>query len=575
MKKLFPYLRPYAALIIFGLIMKFAGAVAELLLPKLLTRILEDVIPSMNPEEGFGPIFFWGGVMLFCSLCALGGNIVANRISTYSSAQVTRKIRHDLFEKTTYLSAEKVDRYTVSSLVSRLTSDTYQINELIGRIQRMGVRAPILVLGGILLTLTIDRALTLVMVAVLPFIVLTVWLVTRYSVPIYMDEQSTLDSMVRVVQENATGIRVIKALSKTKYEQERFYRVNDELAGKEQKAGTLMGLTNPVTTLLLNLGLCAVVLVGAWRTADGLSSGARILAFMTYFTMILNAMIGITKIFVQLSRGFASADRIASVLNEKRDLPVTAMDAADTPYHIWFDHVSFSYNKREQNIEDVSFGVKRGETLGIIGATGSGKSTLLSLLVRFYDVDQGHVYIDGTDVRSMPPSDLRSKFGIVFQNDFVATDTIRGNIDFYRGLPDEEIERAAADAQALEFIHSDEHGFDREVTARGTNISGGQRQRLLIARALAARPEILVLDDSSSALDYRTDMLLRRALQQRCDDTTTVIVAQRVSAVRHADLILYMDDGRVAAAGTHEQLMKQCPAYAHIAEMQMGGADRA
>ena len=323
--------------------------------------------------------------------------------------------------------------------------------------------------------------------------------------------------------------------------------------------------------MILNLGFCVVLVVGAYRVSAGKTEPGSILAFLTYFTIILNAMMSVTRIFVRWSRGLASAQRISAVLTAEEDMPILPIPACEEDAHIVFDGVSFSYNGVETNLDDLSFSLGRGETLGIIGATGSGKSTLISLLVRFYDPDQGAIRIGGRDVRSIPTDELRRKFGVVFQNDFIVGTNIKENVDFYRDLSDDKLESAAKDAQAAEFIEAAEKTWEREVTSRGTNLSGGQKQRLLVARALAADPEILILDDSSSALDYKTDMQMRRAIREHHGKTTTVIVAQRVSAIRHANLILVLDDGVVVGRGTHETLMRDSEIYRSIAEVQMGG----
>lgn len=579
MKKLFKYILPYRMMISFTLILKLVAAIAELFLPKIMAFIIDELVPAEraaieaggSASAGVRHIVLYGLVMLAFALLALVGNIVANCLATRSAAEITQRIRADLFRKTTALSARQVDRMTVSSLISRLTSDSYYVNEVLAMTQRMGIRAPVLLVGGLLLTLTLDPVLTLVLAAVLPLIVLVVTLVTKRSIPIYKDEQETLDEMVRVVQENAAGVRVIKALSKAEHEKERFCRVSGELSKRESRAGRLMSLTNPLTSLILNLGFCVVLVVGAYRVASGDAKSGMILAFLTYFTIILNAMLGITRIFVRWSRGIASAGRIGEVLAQEEDMPVIPSEPVKTDDHITFENVSFSYNRIETNLDSLSFSLGRGQTLGIIGATGSGKSTLISLLVRFYDTDSGTIRIDGRDIRSIPVAELRSKLGVVFQNDFLVGTDIRENIDFYRGRSDREIEEAAAAAQASEFIEASEEGYARPVTSRGTNLSGGQKQRLLVARALAGDPEILILDDSSSALDYKTDMLMRRAIRERNRDTTTIIVAQRVSAIRHADLILVLDDGRVIGRGTHDELMRDCEIYRSIGKMQMGG----
>lgn len=567
MRALIKYIRPFFAYISVTLTIKFIASIMELLIPSVLATIIDDVVPTGDK----GKIFLWGGVMALCALTALLGNIIANRMAAKSAGSITQRIRHDLFSKITYLSARQLDGFTVPSAISRLTTDTYNLNQLFARMQRIGVRGPILLIGGIIITLMMDIGLTLILMATLPVIALLVYLVTKKSVPLYTGQQGILDRMVRVVQENITGARVIKALSKTTYERKRYDKVNNELADMEQYVGNIMAVTNPGSTLILNLGLTLVVLVGAFRMNAGLTTSGVIIAFLNYFTIILNAMLGITRIFVMWSKGEASAKRVAEVLQTPEDLTVLPGERENTENCIVFERVSFSYEKIRNNLTDISFALKRGETLGIIGATGSGKSTIINLLMRFYDADSGRILIDGSDIRTIPTEILRQKFGVVFQNDFLFADTIEENIRYFRDIPEKEIKQAAETAQAEEFIHT-VGGMEYAVSARGNNLSGGQKQRLLIARALAAHPEILILDDSSSALDYRTDAVLRRELARHHAETTSIIVAQRISSIKGADHILILDGGEMIGYGTHAQLMKTCPVYQEIAESQMGTA---
>ena len=569
MGRLKRYLQPYWGYMFATMFIKLLGAVMELLIPNLMETILDEKVPAGELNS----IFIYGGLMLLCAFVCLACNVIANRMSAVSSGRITLAIRHDLFEKLEHLSARQMDELTIPSAESRLTSDTYNINQLLARLQRMGIRAPILLLGGVTMMLMMDATLALVLIALLPVIALVTWLVTKTSLPLYTRQQTVLDRVVRTVQENITGIRVIKALSKTEYEKQRFHGVNSELTAVDQKAGTVSAITNPTASLTLNLGLTLVVLIGAWRVNNGQMKPGVIVAFLQFFTMILNAMLGVTRIFVMWSKGEASAKRVAQVLDTPADMVVTAgEDAKENGAHIEFRDVSFSYTGIGLNVENLSFRLEKGQTLGILGPTGSGKSTILNLLMRLYDPDSGQILIDGQDIRTIPDTVLRGKFGAVFQNDFIMEGTIADNIRFFRPISDEDLAAAAAHAQA-DFIAEKEGGMEFEVQVRGNNLSGGQKQRLLIARALAGKPEILVLDDASSALDYRTDANLRRALRENYRHTTTVLVAQRISSLRHADLILVLRDGSVIGAGTHEQLMDCCEEYAMIAQTQMGDGE--
>ena len=571
MLRLKKYILPYLGFISFTMLVKLLGAVLELLIPSLMEIMLDEKVPAGNQTA----IWYYGGLMLLCAAGCLFCNVWANRMSAKSSGQITRAIRHDLFEKLQNLSARQMDELTIPSAESRLTSDTYNVNQLLARLQRLGIRAPILLIGGVAMMLTMDAVLALVLIGLLPVIALVVWFVTKRSVPLYTRQQSVLDRVVRTVQENITGIRVIKALSKTEYEKNRFHDVNEELTAVDMKAGFITAITNPVSSLTLNLGLTLVVVIGAYRVDSGAIRSGVIVAFLQYFTMILNAMLGITRIFVMWSKGEASAKRVASVLELPKDLtPLPPAHPEQNAPHIEFRNVNFSYTGIGQNISELSFTLEHGQTLGILGPTGSGKSTILNLLLRMYDPASGTVLIDGQDIRTIDQDVLKAKFGIVFQNDFITEGTIADNIRFLRNVSDDALTRAAADAQA-DFIRDKEGQMDAEVMVRGNNLSGGQKQRLLIARALVANPEILILDDASSALDYQTDASLRRALRQNYRNTTTVLVAQRISSLRHADLILVLQDGCIIGSGDHDTLMATCDEYRYLAQIQMGDGKEA
>lgn len=568
MKKIILYLRPNVLRMVLGVIIKFIGTIMDLFLPWILSYLIDEIVP----RENIGEILFYGFLMVVCSVTAWLGNVIANRMASRVARNTTQSIRHDLFSKISYLSCRQTDEFTIASLESRLTSDTYNIHQMIGMMQRLGIRAPILLLGGITMTLFMEPVLTLVLLATLPFVALVMFYISSKGIPLYTKLQKSVDKMVRVVRENASGIRVIKALSKTEYEKNRFYEVNRELVKNDTKASVTMAASNPLMNLFLNAGLTLVVVVGAFRVYGGAAQAGTILAFLTYFTIILNAMLSINRMFVMFSKGSASAKRISEVLDAPEDLTIGDRDHVDNGYHITFENVSFTYNSGAMDVvSNISFALKKGETLGIIGATGSGKSTIINLLIRFYDPDSGTIRIDGDDIRGIPMAELRAKFGIVFQNDVLFSDTIEENISFGRGVDKMSIKRAVDSAQAGSFINDLENGLDYRLTIRGSNLSGGQKQRVLISRALAAKPEILILDDSSSALDYQTDAKMREALSKYFRGATTIVVAQRVSSIKHADHIMALDGGEIIGYGTHEELMKNCAEYAQISDSQMGG----
>ncbi len=569
MKWVLSYLKPLSSRITAGITIKIIGTVAELIIPFLLSHILENVIE----KNDIGKILFFGALMALCAVIACLGNIIANRMAAKTTMKFSTCMRRDLFSKTLHLSAKSTDAFTVPSLESRITTDTYNVQNFIGMMQRMGIRAPILLLGGTIITLVMDRRLALVMIATLPLIFIVVYSISRLGVPLYSKVQQSVDGMVRVVREDAQGIRVIKALSKVNYENARYDNANRTLKSDETKAGTIMGVVNPVMTLLMNSGIVAVIAVSAYLVSKGLSSSATVIAFMQYFTLISMAMMSLSRMFVMYTKCAASANRISQVMEEKKELNViNDTKMGDSSFHISFDNVSFSYLGKRNNLKDISFSLKRGERLGIIGATGSGKSTILRLLMRFYDANNGTVRINGKDIRSYSREELTAMFGVVFQNDFIYADTIEENIRFGRDIKSEDITEAAKIAQAHDFITSFSEGYSHLVSAGGTNLSGGQRQRLLISRAIAGKPEILILDDSSSALDYKTDANLRQALASSLPDSTVITVAQRVSSVKDCDLILVIEKGTIIGCGKHEDLMEQCLEYKEISDSQMGGA---
>ncbi len=575
MKKIISfYLKPYYKRMGIGFAVKFTGSIMDLCIPWVLAYVIDNVIPMKSLQK----IYLWGGVMIFCSFVAVAFNIIANRMASKVASEATQIIRHDLFAKTMYLSARQTDAFTKPSLISRLTTDTYNVNQMIGRIQRLGVRAPILLIGGIIFTMALDPVLASILLLVMPVLALVMAAVSRKGMPLYRKLQETADKLVCLVREDIAGIRVIKALSKMDYEKDKFDRVNTMVVTCERNAEQTMAVLNPAMNILLNLGLVGVILAGAYRVNAGTSEVGKILAFMTYFTIILNAMMSISRMFVIINKAVASGARIEQVLDCEEDMVRIFGDESGVKAgkgqcgEIVFDHVTFSYNKNEPNLNDISFCVNKGEMLGVIGATGSGKTTLAALLMRLMDVDQGRILIHGQDIRSIEKKELQKKFGVVFQNDIIFEDSIFENVRMGRELSREDVRKALGYAQADEFTREKERNEGAMLDIKGANLSGGQKQRILIARALAAKPDILILDDSSSALDYRTDAKLRKQLKEHFRNTTTIMIAQRISSVMHADHILVLEDGEMIGYGTHEELIEQCQVYKEISRSQTGEA---
>lgn len=568
MKRIFSYLSPYKARIALGLFFKIAGTVAELVLPLIMSYMIDDVVPTGDILA----LSLWGGGMLLAAVVAFLGNVKANRMASRVARDTTERLRADLFCKTLSLSARQADEVTIPSLVSRLSSDTYNVHNMIGMMQRLGVRVPIMLFGGLAFAFALEPVLTCILVAVLPVMLFIVLFIARKGIRLYARLQGSVDTMVRKVRGDYGGIRVIKALSREDYEREAFRGIAGEVAQSETRANLVTGVSNPAVSLLLNLGMVAVVLVGAFRVEAGAMPAGKIVAFVSYFTLILNAAMTVSRLFVTLAKGTASSRRICGVLNAPAEpLLLPACAPREDGAFIRFENVTFSYGGAPA-LKDISFTLQRGEKLGVIGATGSGKSTLVQLLLRFYDAQEGAVYVGGQDVRTLPLPELRARFGAVFQSDFIMEGTAEENVSFCRGIPREDVERALHLAQA-EFVFDRPEGIGYPLAAHGANLSGGQKQRILVARALAASPEILVLDDSSSALDYRTDAEMRAAIRENFPQTTAIYIAQRVSSVRGCDKILVLENGRAAGLGTHAQLMESCPVYREICASQGGDLD--
>jgi len=615
MKFILSYIKKFKWFIAFGVFLKLLGAFGELMLPYVLEHLIDDVVPT----ENMAAVILWGVGMMALAFLVRQLNVWANHRAAKVARDGTYEIRRDLFWKTLQLSGNQVDEFALPSLISRMTSDSYNVQNFIQSVQAMGVRAPILLFGGIVVTMTMDPGLASILCIMAPILIVIVVCISFKGIPLYERVQRRMDSIVRIMRENITGIRVVKALSKEPFEKDRFERANGRMLKADMQAGTVMAMPGPIMTLFLNVGLTLVVVFGARRVNAGLIEPGVILAFLTYFNMIMMGVMGLNRIFMMMSKANASAKRIQAVVDAPDELQPIALEEAArfdlTKYseqdHIVFEHVDFSYDAgigvtddeekeeagaakaentgkavkagsfpdtsehflgqdREKCLSDIHFTIKRGESLGIIGATGSGKTTIINLLMRFYEAGAGYIFVNGRDVRTYDKETLHQMFGVVFQNDVIFADSLRNNISFGRVVTQEQIRAAAADAKAAEFIESYEDGYDHEAVIHGANLSGGQKQRTLIARALVANPEILILDDSSSALDYKTDAALRKAIREHHSEATTIIIAQRISSIMSLDKIIVLDEGKMIGYGTHEELMSSCSMYQNIYQVQMG-----
>ncbi|MDP4132945.1 MAG: ABC transporter ATP-binding protein [Bacillota bacterium] len=574
------YIKGYTKRIINGVSIKLAGTIAELLIPYILEYMIDGIVPKASKSGTYLPILAWGAVMIVLAITVRYCNITANRMAASVARDSIRAVRHDLFDKTNSLSGARFDAFTLPSLISRMTSDTYNVQSFIGMIQRIGIRAPIMLFGGVLLTAMMDPVLSIILICMIPFLGIFIFTITRKGVPLYKKVQEKVDRMVCIMREDITGIRVVKALSKTEHEIKRFHSINNELTVQDIKAGATMVAPGPIMNLCLNIGLTLVVIVGAYRVNSGTMQRGVILAFLTYFNMILMAVMGLNKVFMAYSKASASAERIEKVMADPEDMPVYKDDKSGVgvPF-ITFENVSFSYPEEDENsggftrekcLDNINFTLNKGESLGIMGSTGCGKTTIINLLMRFYDADEGRVYVDGKDVRCYDRETLRKKFGVVFQSDTVFADTLYENINFGRSIEPGRVKEAAKDAMVADFIENLDEQYKYKAAIKGANLSGGQKQRVLIARALAAKPDILVFDDSSSALDYKTDANLRKAINENYEGTTLITVAQRISSVMNMDKIIVLEDGRMIGYGSHEELKNSCDVYREIYDSQMG-----
>ncbi len=569
MKLILSYMKPYRGKITLTVVLKFIGVILELLIPYLL----EYMIDEAAPKKDIVLVITLGVGMIVFAIIVRELNVVANRIATRTARNGIHTLREDLFRKTVYLSGAEFDRISLPSLISRMTSDSYNVQSFIGMVQRLGVRAPIMLIGGLIVAAAMEMRLALVLLCIIPVLAFITIYVSYRGVRTFRYVQEKLDTVVRILRENITGMRIIRALSKSEYEKARFDAANDELTHTDIRAGMLMALPHPVMNLFLNIGLTIIIIIGAHRVNAGYMKPGVILAFLTYFNMILMAVMGLNRIFMQYSKAGASADRIAFVLAAAEYGRETEPDAVfdDEAPVIEFENVSFHYgDNSDDSIKNISFKINKGETLGIIGSTGCGKTTVINLLLAFYDTYKGTIKLNGCDIRQLSLHDIRSRFGIVFQNDAVFNDTVYENINFGRNISLEDVKNAAETANLASFIDSLPDGYEHMIAIKGMNLSGGQRQRLLIARALAGNPDIIILDDSSSALDYKTDAAIRNNIEENYSACAMITVAQRISSIKGMSHIIVMDEGSIVSQGTHDMLMESCDVYKDIYESQMG-----
>lgn len=548
---------------------KFLEACFELTVPVIMAHIIDTGIAGSDREY----ILKMCGVLVLMGILGLCSALTAQFFAARAAYGFGTAVRRDMFKKINSLSMSQLDKFGTSSLITRITGDINRAESGVNMFLRLFLRSPFIVIGAMAAALMLDARVAVVFLVAVPVMGLLIYILMHISVPFYKKAQTSLDRVSQITRENLTGVRVIRAFSRQGAEIESFSDANAELMSINEKVGSISALMNPLTYIVVNLAVIAVLWVGGIRVNIGGMQQGEVVAMVNYLTQILVAMLVLAQLIVTLTKAMASGTRIAEVLELQPDMTDDAADAAvadgsDTVLE--FDNVSFEYSgSKEDALSGISFKLKRGQNIGIIGGTGSGKSTLVNLIPRFYNATSGGVKIDGTDVRNMSFKQLRGKIGYVPQKASLLTGTIRENMRWRNeNADDNEIINALKTAQAYDFIF-EKDGLDTSVSQEGKNFSGGQRQRLTIARALVSDPEILILDDSSSALDLMTEARLRRALSKANPNMTQVIVSQRISTIRDADLILVLDDGSAVGMGTHKELLESCEIYREICATQI------
>ncbi len=564
MKKLLVYMKTYVKESILGPLFKLLEATFELFVPLVMAAIIDSGIA--NGDRGY--ILRMCGVLVLLAVVGLVCSITAQYFAAKASVGFACKVRSVLFAHIQKLSFTQQDRQGVGTLITRMTSDINQVQSGVNLALRLLLRSPFVVFGAMVMAFTIDWQAAMVFVVTIPLLCVVVFGIMLWSIPMYKKVQQRLDRVLGTTRENLTGVRVIRAFCKEEEEERAFNQKNDELTALQKLVGKVSGLMNPLTYVLINLGIVALIYVGALRVEAGILTQGQVVALYNYMSQILVELVKMASLIISITKALACAGRVSAVLDIAPDMrgPETLPRGAEAGGSVRFENVELTYAKAgAPSLQSVDFAVAPGQTIGVIGGTGAGKTSLVNLIPRFYDATQGRVLVDGADVRDYPLQALREKIGVVPQKAVLFKGTIRENLRF--GAPDatdEELYAALNAAQAREIVDGRPEGLDAPVAQGGRNLSGGQRQRLTIARALVKRPEILILDDSASALDYATDLALRQALRALPDKPTVFIVSQRTSSIRHADKIVVLDEGRVCGLGTHEELLSSCPVYQEI-----------
>lgn len=564
MKKLWKYMRDYRREGILAPLFKLLEASLELLVPLVMAQIIDTGIA--NGDRGF--ILSRCGILAALAAVGLVCSITAQYFAAKASVGFAAKLRNTLFKHIQSLSYSKLDTQGTGTLIARITGDINQVQSGMNLALRLLLRSPFVVFGAMIMAFTIDVKAALVFVVTIPLLSIVVFGIMLWSIPMYKKVQARLDKVLGITRENLSGVRVIRAFCKEDEERREFGERNAALTKLQLMVGRVSAAMNPATYIMINLGIAVLIYVGALRVDSGILTQGQVVALYNYMSQILVELVKLASLIITITKALACAGRVSAALDVESDMhgTDTMPKEIDTDEEVRFENVEFGYaTGGEPALSGISFSVKKGETMGIIGGTGSGKSSLVSLIPRFYDATGGHVYIKENDVKDYPLGALREMVGMVPQKAVLFKGTIRENLRWGSAdATEEEMERALSDAQALEIVKAKPEGLDSPVAQNGKNLSGGQRQRLTIARALIKKPEILILDDSASALDYATDLALRRSLAALSYKPTVFIVSQRASSILHADKIAVLDEGKIVGLGTHDELMQTCPVYREI-----------
>lgn len=574
MRKLVKYLKKYKKNVILGPIFKLTEAVFELIVPLVMAQIID--VGIANKDSGY--IWKMGGVLVLLGVCGLGFALICQYVASVASQGFGTELRRELYHHINTLSHKEVDEFGTPSLITRLTSDINQLQVAVAMLIRLVVRAPFLVIGSTIMAFMIDAKLALIFVLVIPLVAVVMWLVTTRTIPFFKSIQKKLDKTSLITRENLVGARAVRAFSKQEYEQERFKDNAEDIEKAAVRAGKISALLSPVNAIILNLAIVAIIWFGGLSVNIGDLTQGQVIALVNYMNQILLALVVVANLVVIFTKSAACAARVNEVLDTKPSIEgkeTTKGNVDPSAPVVRFDNVSFSYHDNsEYALEDISFTAGKGQTIGIIGGTGSGKSTLVNLIPRFYDTSKGVVSVCGTDVRNYNLGDLRKKIAVVPQKAVLFSGTIRENMKWGGdNITDEQIWRALKISQAYEFVERLDKGLDHEILQGGKNLSGGQKQRLTIARAIAADPEILILDDSASALDFATDAKLRTAVKENCTNMTVFLISQRANTVKNADRIIVLDDGKMVGTGTHKELLQTCTDYCQICLTQFSAEE--